>query len=130
MDEARARFLRDRVMTATPAQRVVMLYDRLTLDLARAGEATERIERSGHLGHATQIVAELHASLDQSVGGPAENLATLYTFMITELVAMRATGVTGIRLERVAGIVSKLRSSWVQVAEQTAGTLPAGAWVS
>jgi len=130
MDEARARFLRDRVMTATPAQRVVMLYDRLVLDLTRAGDAAKQIERSGHLGHATQIVAELHASLDQSVGGPAENLATLYTFMITELVAMRATGVTGARLARVESIATRLRSSWVQVAEQTAGTVPAGSWVS
>ncbi|MCU1659904.1 MAG: Flagellar protein FliS, partial [Pseudonocardiales bacterium] len=79
-DDARARYLRDRVLTATPAQRVVMLYDRLALDLGLASTVaasavgisavgtsavdTDRHAVAAHLSHALEVVAELHASLD------------------------------------------------------------------
>jgi flagellar protein FliS len=88
-DEVRARYLRDRVMTATPAQRVVMLYDRLGLDLTRAGEEPDEIAAGKHVSHAMEIVAELRASLDITAGGPADNLAAIYAFLLRELVAVR-----------------------------------------
>ena len=130
-DELRARYLRDRVLTASPAQRVVMIYDRLSLDLARAAERGD-IEP---VDHAVQIVAELLASLDRSRGGPAENLASIYGYLIQELLAVRG-GDRG-RLAGVAGIVDTLRSAWTTVATEggVAAAVPtpagaaAGAWV-
>ena len=125
--ELRDRYLRDRVLTASPVQRVVMLYDRLSLDLARAAdsEAVEPVD------HAVQIVAELLASLDQSAGGPAENLAALYGYLIRELLAVRGGGRD--RLAGAARIVETLREAWTAVAAQ-GGVAPAtpaaaGAWV-
>jgi flagellar protein FliS len=126
-DEVRARYLRDRVLTASPAQRIVMLYDRLGLDLTLADNADEPAATRQHLGHAMQVVAELRASLDLSAGGPAENLASLYGFLLGELVAAQR-GDTA-RLRPLQGIVASLREAWAQAEEQvTAPETPAGAY--
>jgi flagellar protein FliS len=130
-DEVRARYLRDRVMTATPAQRVVMLYDRLGLDLTLADSAEDPAEAGGYLSHAMEVLAELQASLDVSAGGPAENLASIYTFLLRELVSARC-GETE-RIAAVREIVSGLREAWAQAAEAvsaTAAAAPGAAWVS
>lgn len=112
--DLRARYLSDRVLTATPAQRVVMLYDRLHLDLIRAADATDPADRGDHLDHALQVVAELAGSLDVRAGGPAENLATLYGYLIGELVAARG-GQTD-RLTGARSIVESLREAWAGAA--------------
>jgi flagellar protein FliS len=118
--DARARFLRDRVLTATPAQRVVMLYDRLARDLRQAEAAPDTA-----LGHAMQIVAELQASLDVGAGGPAENLASIYAYLLRDLIAVR--GGESERLPARARIVDDLRPAWMQAAEQVGPTPAAGA---
>ena len=64
-DALRARYLADAVATATPARRIVLLYDRLWLDVQRAQAATDAGEPTrDQLQHAQQIVAELLGSLD------------------------------------------------------------------
>lgn len=133
-DELRARYLRDKVMTATPAQRVVMLYDRLGLDLNLAARTDDIAERGSHLSHAMQIVTELRGSLDLSVGGPAESLAAVYSQVLVELIAIRGGALQ--KLATVSQAVTELRSTWAQVAEITAAsanpaarTGGAGAWV-
>jgi flagellar protein FliS len=131
-DEVRARYLRDRVMTATAAQRVVMLYDRLGLDLARASEAEDSFGASQHVSHAMEVVAELRSSLDVTAGGPAENLASIYGYLLGELVGARGQEAT--KLPPLRQIVSSLRDAWAQVGEQLAAApiAPAaaiGSWV-
>jgi flagellar secretion chaperone FliS len=135
MDEARARYLRDRVLTATPAQRVVMLYDRLGLDLTMATTSDDPIVAGGHIGHASQVVAELLGSLDVTAGGPADNLAAIYGYLLRELTAIRISGARH-RLPELGAIVAKLRAAWAAVAEASAtpdapraGSALAGAWV-
>lgn len=127
--DLRARYLSQRVMTATPGQRVVMLYDRLHLDLQRAGTVADPAESGEHVSHAMEIVAELAGSLDQAAGGPAENLASIYGYLLTELSTIRSG-----QTEKLAGcqrIVASLREAWTQAV----ATLPApaasggGAWV-
>jgi flagellar secretion chaperone FliS len=132
LDEVRARYLRDRVLTATPAQRVVMLYDRLGLDLnlAEAAADTDAHTTATHLAHALEIVAELHASLDLDAGGPAANLSSIYTYLLGELLAVRGGEVH--RLPALRTIVTTLADAWSGAAEQLAGqtaAAPAGAWV-
>jgi|KBSSwiStaDraftv2_1062776.scaffolds.fasta_scaffold04891_14 flagellar protein FliS len=135
VDELRARYLRDRVMTATPVQRVVMVYDRLGLDLTLAEGTSDLAELGGHLSHALEILAELRASLDVSAGGPAPNLADIYSFATRELLAAR--GGQPERIAPVRAIVAQLREAWAQAAEQistvaaqpAAGGTSAGAWV-
>jgi len=131
-DEVRARYLRDRVMTATPAQRVVMLYDRLGLDLTRASEAEDSFGAGQHLNHAMEVVAELRSSLDVTAGGPAENLASIYGYLLSELVGAR--GNEGAKLPPLRRIVGSLRDAWAQAGEQISGSQPSaaaavGSWV-
>ena len=85
----RARYLGDGVATASPQQLLVMLYDRLALDLERAQKAVaagDRAMAGEQLKHAQEIVLELLSSLqvDAWEGGP--RLAALYRWLIGELV--------------------------------------------
>lgn len=134
MDDVRNRYLRERVLTATPAQRVVMLYDRLTLDLARARAATDRATAGPHLAHAAQVVAELLTSLDRSAGGPADNLAELYGYLLRTLLDAQI-GNADQALASAESIVVELRAAWAAVADGTAGDEPervlaTGAWTA
>jgi flagellar protein FliS len=131
MDEARERFLRNRVMTATPAQRIVLLYDRLGLDLTRALAEPDPYAFGEQVAHALAIVSELLGSLNVSAGGPADNLASIYGYLTRELLAARGDNDPA-RVQTVAGIVSTLRDAWAQAAEIVdAAPQPAraGAWV-
>jgi flagellar protein FliS len=131
MDDARERFLRNRVMTATPAQRIVLLYDRLGLDLTRALAAEDAYSFGRHLAHALEIVSELHGSLDLTAGGPAANLADIYGYLTSELLAARGSN-DAPRVQSISAIVATLRAAWAQAAE-TVDNAPqparAGAWV-
>jgi flagellar biosynthetic protein FliS len=94
----RARYLGDAVATSSPQQVLVMLYDRLALDLERAQKAvaaSDRTEASEQLQHAQAIVLELLSSLqvDAWEGGP--RLAALYNWLIGELVQ------ANVKLDRV-----------------------------
>lgn len=143
--DMRARYLNQRVMTATPGQRVVMLYDRLHLDLTRAQEAINSaaipavqdgaprpLPGADDISHAMQIIAELAGSLDITAGGPAENLGSLYGYLLKELTAVRSGETT--RLAGAATIVATLREAWTQAvnAPDTTDapvTASGGAWV-
>ena len=114
----RARYVGDAVTTASPQRLLVMLYDRLVLDLERAEIALDtgdRTDAAAQIQHAQDIVFELRESLrvDAWEGGP--RLAALYSWMITELVQ---AGVKRDR-NRVAAcrqIAEPLRDAWRQAA--------------
>jgi flagellar protein FliS len=120
----RSRYLGDSVATASPQRILVMLYDRLVLDLERAELALEtgdRTEAATQIQHAQDIVFELRESLriDAWEGGP--RLAALYSWMITELVQ------AGIKRDRnrVAAcrqIAEPLRDAWRQAAATLASS--------
>lgn len=120
---AQLRYLADAVNTASPAQRLVMLYDRLLLDIRRAGQAQQRgdtFEGAAQLRHGQQIVAELRSSLRTDLWAGADNLASLYGFLLTELVELAATADQQ-RLDAVGEIVVGLRESWRQATEELTG---------
>jgi flagellar secretion chaperone FliS len=134
-DAGRLRYLANAVSTATPAQRIVMLYDRLGLDIERAASVEMGGEASPHVRHAQQIVAELLSSLDSSVWAGADDLAAIYGYLLTELIGCN-TEPDPERLRSVGAIVADLRSSWHEAGQQIASgpARPAslsafGAWV-
>ncbi|SOD71345.1 flagellar protein FliS [Jatrophihabitans sp. GAS493] len=118
-DDARARYLSDRVLTASPAQRVVMLYDRLGLDITRARaahEADDATLAATHVSHAVQIVAELRSSLNITTWKGAQDLASLYSYLLVKLLdAGRPEGAE--LLPHLATIVLDLRTAWGQAAD-------------
>jgi flagellar protein FliS len=136
---AQSRYLADSVSTATPAQLVVMLYDRLGLDLRRAAQAIAE-EPAGaatpHLLHAQQIVAELLASLQVGNWDGADNLGGVYGFLIRELVAVNMVPDLA-RLAKCAEIITGLAGAWREAANQLSvdaagrgsASVP-GAWVA
>ncbi|WP_104526387.1 flagellar export chaperone FliS [Blastococcus atacamensis] len=118
----RARYMGDTVATASPQQLLVMLYDRLALDLERAETALvagDRTAASEQLTHAQDIVFELHSSLrvDLWEGGP--RLASLYTWLITELVQANIKADRN-RVASCRQIVEPLRDAWRQAAASLA----------
>jgi len=114
----RARYMGDAVSTASPQQLLVMLYDRLALDLERgqtALEAGDRQESNTQLQHAQEIVIELRSSLDVSAWDGGPRLAALYTWLLTELIAANVKS----DVRRVADcrrIVEPLRDAWREAA--------------
>lgn len=131
-DTARARYLADAVATATPARRIVLLYDRLWLDIQRAQAAQDSgdVTARDHLQHAQQIVAELLGSLDVGAWSGAADLASLYSYLLRELIGEVLEPRPG-RLAGATKIVSDLRSSWQQAeAQLQGGTPPSGAAVA
>jgi flagellar secretion chaperone FliS len=121
----RARYMGDTVATASPQQLLVMLYDRLALDLERAETAvrkTDRDEARAQLHHAQDIVFELRSSLRVDVweGGP--RLAALYNWLITELVQANVK-LDGNRIASCRQVVEPLRDAWRQAAASLAGAV-------
>ena len=120
----RARYLDDAVSTASPQQILVMLYDRLALDLEQAEAALAagyRQEAGVQLLHAQEIVLELRGSLrvDAWEGGP--RLAALYTWLHAELVGANVKGDRN-RVASCRQVVEPLRDAWRQAAATLATT--------
>jgi flagellar secretion chaperone FliS len=114
----RARYMGDTVATASPQQLLVMLYDRLALDLQRAEEALVAGNRDvshAQLLHAQEIVLELRASLQVDVweGGP--RLAALYTWVLSELMKANVKGDVR-RVRDCRKVVEPLRDAWREAA--------------
>jgi len=87
-EEFRRRYLADQVETATPAQRLLMLFERLLRDLRTAEEAfsgTDLKVISDALVHAQQILFALRDPLDAATPLGA-SLAGVYSFCINELI--------------------------------------------
>ena len=88
-EELQLRYLVDAISTATPVQRLMMLFDGLLSDLGAACEAFperdwKRVNDS--LVHAQQILFALRDPLDRTTS-LGENLYGVYTFCIGELIA-------------------------------------------
>ncbi|MGY1820350.1 flagellar export chaperone FliS [Geodermatophilus sp. SYSU D00079] len=118
----RARYMGDTVTTASPQRLLVMLYDRLALDLERAQAALTsgtREQASEQLQHAQEIVIELRSSLqvDAWEGGP--RLAALYTWLIGELVQANVKADRN-RVASCLQVVEPLRDAWRQAAASLA----------
>lgn len=83
---ARSLYNRDSVLSASPARLLVMLYDRLLLDLARAETAQLGEDwplASAQLLHAQEIVSELASSLRPEVWDGGPGLLAVYTYVLT-----------------------------------------------
>ncbi|MDO8106128.1 flagellar export chaperone FliS [Isoptericola sp. b441] len=123
----RARYLDDTVRTASPATLLTMLYDRLVLDLQRAEELQRAGDRPGagqQLVHAQDIVSELSGTLDTDAWDGGQQLMSVYSFLLTELVGANMSGDP----ERTAGcrrVVEPLRDAWHDAAASLTPTVPA-----
>jgi flagellar protein FliS len=114
----RDRYLQDSIDTASPGKLLVMLYERLVVDLLQGEEALragERERANERITHAQEIILELRATLDLEAWEGAAGLAGLYGFLLTELIQ----GNIGRDADKVAacrGLVEPLRDAWREAA--------------
>ncbi|MEV0569164.1 flagellar export chaperone FliS [Dactylosporangium sp. NPDC050588] len=122
----RNRYVSDSVATAPPSRLLVMLYDRLVLDLMIAGQSLETGDKptaSARIQHAQEIIMELRATLDPTAWSGGPGLASLYSYLITELVQANVTGDRG-KVEAVQSFAEQLRDAWREAAAQVIGSGP------
>jgi flagellar protein FliS len=119
------RYRETEVLTATPGQLVVLLYDHLLLSLRKARvamEARDSETQSECLEKGRNVLTELLVTLDRERGGEvAANLGALYSFLLGELVQVGIRPDVA-RLDRVAHMISELREAFAQVSATAAVT--------
>ncbi|WP_018685612.1 flagellar export chaperone FliS [Actinokineospora enzanensis] len=115
----RQRYLADSVTTATPGRLLVMLYDRLCLDLSRGAEALDSGDRetaSEMLLHAQDIILELQSSLKPDEWAGGAELAGLYSYLLTQLMRANVRKDAG-AARACLTLVEPLRDAWREAVE-------------
>src|SRR5262245_2919279 len=107
-----ARYRETEVLTATPGQLVVLLFDHLLVSLHRAKTAMGNGDfdvQGEHLEKSRNVLTELLVTLDRERGGEiAVNLSVLYSFLLGELVQVGVRADRA-RLDRVTHMIGELR---------------------
>ena len=91
----RERYLTDSISTASPGKLLVMLYDRLVMDLVHGEQNLRdgnREQASDKLQHAQEIILELRTTLDVDAWSGGPSLANLYGYLLTELIGANVRG--------------------------------------
>ena len=115
--------LTDRVADASWSELLVMVYDRLVLDVRRGLEAQRRgdlEETMRQLSHAMDIVGELQRSVRVEEFKGGYDLAALYEFLNRRLV-MASIGKDTAITDECLQLVTDLCHTWRQTALQGAG---------
>ena len=114
-----AAYRQQSILTATPGQLVVMLYDGCLRFLHQAAYAlrdNDAIQAGARLSRAEAIIAELLDTLDLEQGGVvASRLQGIYVFCLRHLTEARAAGDPDM-VEKVGELLGELRDAWAQVA--------------
>ncbi len=116
-------YLRTKILTATPEQLQLMLYDGAIrfIDQGRAALEQKQFDRSYEaLTRAQNILLELNCSLRPDVAPEmCRNLSALYTFLYLRLVEANISH-DAASLEDAARLLRYQRETWVLLMQQTA----------
>lgn len=107
------------VLTASPGQLVVMLYDgarRFLHQGAAAMSERELVTAHNKLTRAEEIIRHLRSSLDMDQGLIAERLQSIYTFSLGYLRQARLDQDPR-KIELVSELLGQLRESWAAIAD-------------
>jgi flagellar protein FliS len=118
MTDARAAYMDASVATADPSRLLVMLCDRLVLDVqrARTAQLADQHEEAHHqLVHAQAIVTELRNSLDPAGFEGGVQLAALYDYLYHQLVLANIRRDVE-RTEKCEQLVTEIADMWRQAA--------------
>ena len=114
-----AAYKQQSILTATPGQLVVMLYDGCLRFLHQAAYAMREgnvTESGARLSRDEAIIEELLATLDLEKGGVvASRLQGIYVFCSKHLIEARLARDPEM-IEKVSELLSELRDAWAQVA--------------
>ncbi|MFA9272115.1 MAG: flagellar export chaperone FliS [Baekduiaceae bacterium] len=107
------------VLTASPGQLVVMLYDGAIRFLRQAELAMEEgavAHTNDRMQRAEAILDELLATLNMDAGEISSRLQAIYTFCRSELIAARLER-SPKKIKQVIGLLSDLREAWAEIAQ-------------
>lgn len=119
---ARQAYAESSILTATPEQLVVMLYDGAIRFLRQSAEymrAGQREQSRNRMSRAEAIIDELNSTLDMSYGDVPANLRSIYLFCKRHLINANVNSDPH-AIETVAGLLGELRESWDQLANPVA----------
>jgi flagellar protein FliS len=117
------------VLTASPEQLVVMLYDGAIRFLRQAEVAMKEgawLHSFEKLSRGEAIIDELLATLNMDVGEMSERLQAIYVFLKKTLIEGRIQR-NSEKIGQVVALLVSLREAWAKLAEQAAATAPASA---
>ncbi|MDO8292491.1 MAG: flagellar export chaperone FliS [Gallionella sp.] len=114
------------VTAAGPVKLISMLYQGALLAIANAKNGILRKDISAKgaaISKAIAIIGEgLNASLDKKVGGEiAQNLSSLYDYMVTRLVAANLNNDMA-ALDEVARLLNDLKGAWDSIGQTAAAS--------
>ena len=119
--QIRSMYVRDAVASASPVGVLVMLYDRLLLDLHWAVEAqleSDWHRASGRLIHAQDIVAELSSTLKPELWDGGDALMALYVY-VAQLMRTGNVSHDVARIQECIELLEPLRLAWHAAADGT-----------
>jgi flagellar protein FliS len=119
---ARTAYMDASVSTASPARLLVMLYERLVLDVTRAEQAQrDGVVEEAHrqLVHAQDILLELRSSLRVEGFEGADGLASIYDYLRVQLIRANIAKDASITAGCLALVVD-LCATWREAALRTA----------
>jgi flagellar protein FliS len=119
---ARNAYATQGMTTASPARLLVMLYDRLLLDLRRADSAQSQEnwdEALTQLFHAQTIVLELSSTLRPELWSAGEGLLQLYGY-VSRMIARATTGHDATATAQAIAVVEPLLATWREAADTLA----------
>jgi len=138
-------YQQNQILTASPEQILVMLYDgaiRFTRQAIIGIETGNQVQKLEGISRAMAIITEFANTLDHGIGGEiAANLDALYAFMNNELTKANLKNDIN-KLKVVEGLLVDLRGTWAEaidvalkesnekVAQKVEEKAPAGSTVS
>ena len=125
-----ARYRDADLMSATPGQLVVKLFDKMLLALRRAraaAEARQIEERCESLIKVGDMLTELRVSLDHEQGGAiSTQLDALYAFLLREVAEANRRGDVA-KIDVVLNVAGELRAAFAGAVQQVGSGAPAAA---
>ena len=115
-----AAYLQQAVLTASPGQLVVMLYDGACRFLTQAAFALregDRARAQQRLRRAEAIIDELLVTLDMDAGEISSNLQGIYVFCRRQLTDARAEDDAD-KIDWVNEQLADLREAWAEIANR------------
>jgi flagellar protein FliS len=115
------------VAEASPARLVQIMFEQILAQLATAQGCMGRIHdnmplndvvtKGKAMGKAIRLIDQLNSTLDMERGQKiAENLRSLYIYMLARLTLANVTNDSGIVAE-VASLIQKVKTGWDQIVE-------------
>ena len=116
-------YLRNKILNASPMERVMILYEGAIASCLRARDrfdARRRTETCDALVRAQSMIRELRNALDMSRGEIASGLYRLYSYMIQRLIEANVQRKRE-NIDQVIRMLTELKQTWTEALSKHGG---------